>query len=264
MQNAWKSLWQPMFILSKLFNAVTQPLYWVIAVWIIALLSLNRWRRFALAAMWGGLLLIYLLGFLAPPDALLRTLEGRYAVPNASELDRYAGLIVLGGALGSPDSYAAHAQVPLSEAATRLTVPVELMRQHAALRLVFTGGDGTLLPRGATEAEMAQAFFVSQGVDMQRAQFEARSRTTRENAQQVARLLGARCTQPWLLVTSAWHMPRAMAEFEAVGCRVTAYPVDFRTGNTTPFTDYDLLTALKEWKIALHEWLGLWVYRVTR
>lgn len=90
------------------------------------------------------------------------------------------------------------------------------------------------------------------------------SRNTRENAQQVAKLLGDRCQEPWLLVTSAWHMPRSMAEFEAVGCKVTPYPVDFRTGDATPLTEYSLAQSLLRWQTALHEWLGLPVYRLTR
>ena len=93
---------------------------------------------------------------------------------------------------------------------------------------------------------------------------EGGSRTTRENAIQVAALLGERCKQPWLLATSAWHMARSVPEFEAVGCQVTPYPVDFRTGETTPWTEYSLARSLLLWQTALHEWLGLVVYRLTR
>jgi uncharacterized SAM-binding protein YcdF (DUF218 family) len=59
-------------------------------------------------------------------------------------------------------------------------------------------------------------------------------------------------------------MPRSMAEFEAVGCKVTPYPEDFRTGERTPFTKYAMVQSLQRWQTALHEWLGLWVYGVTR
>lgn len=99
---------------------------------------------------------------------------------------------------------------------------------------------------------------------MTRVTLENGSRTTRENARQVAALLGERCKQPWLLVTSAWHMPRSMAEFEAVGCNVTAYPVDFVTGASAEFTEYSLAWSLVRWQTALHEWLGLLVYGLTR
>jgi uncharacterized SAM-binding protein YcdF (DUF218 family) len=99
---------------------------------------------------------------------------------------------------------------------------------------------------------------------MAKVRLEGGSRNTRENAQQVARLLGDECKKPWLLVTSAWHMPRSMVEFEAVGCKVTPYLVDFRTGDSTPLTEYSLAHSLVGWQTALHEWLGLWVYGMTR
>jgi uncharacterized SAM-binding protein YcdF (DUF218 family) len=138
------------------------------------------------------------------------------------------------------------------------------MRQHPRLELVFSGGEGRLLTTGVNESELAKVFYQQQGLDMARVRLEDGSRNTRENAQQVAKLLGDRCQQPWLLVTSAWHMPRSMAEFEAVGCKVTPYPVDFRTGDSTPLTEYSLANSLLRWQTALHEWLGLLVYGMTR
>jgi len=253
-----------MFVLSKLMSAMTQPLFWLALWWGGALLMISRWRRMAVGMLWLGLGVLGLLGFEAIPDALLRPLENRYPVPSAQSLDRHAGVIVLGGALQHPRSYQAHAQVPLGEAAERMTVPVALMRQHPKWELVFSGGEGRLLATGVTEAELAKAFYEEQDMDMARVKLESGSRTTRENARQVAALLGDRCKQPWLLVTSAWHMFRAMAEFEAVGCKVTPYPVDFMTGESTPWTEYSLAYSLVRWQMALHEWLGFLVYGMTR
>ncbi len=253
-----------MFILSKLLTAITQPMFWLAVWWALALLILTRWRRSAVIMLWGGLAVLGLLGFQTFPDALLRPLENRYAVPTEQSIDRHIGIIVLGGALSHPDSFLVHGQVPLGDAAERMTVPVGLLRQHPNLELVFSGGEGRLLTTGVTEAELARAFYEQQGLDITKVRLEDGSRNTRENAQQVARLLGDACKAPWLLVTSAWHMPRSMAEFEAVGCKVTPYPVDFRTGDHTSLTEYSLANSLLRWQTALHEWLGLWVYGVTR
>ena len=253
-----------MFVVSKLMSAITQPMFWLALWWALALMVLLRWRKLATAMLWSGLAVLGLLGFEAAPHALLRSLENRFPAPTADAVGRHVGVIVLGGATGHPGIYQAHGQVPLGEAAERMSAPVGLLRQYPKLQLVYSGGEGRLLATGVSEAELAKAFYQHQGVDMGRVLLEGGSRTTRENARQVAALLGERCRQPWLLVTSAWHMPRSVPEFEAVGCQVTPYPVDFRTGDATPWTEYSLARSLLLWQTALHEWLGLWVYGVTR
>ena len=253
-----------MFVLSKLLSAITQPLFWLGVWWFLALVLLPRFKRFAISMLWGGMLVLGLLGFNAVPDALLRSLESRFNVPSLTSSDQFAGVIVLGGATGSPGIYKAHGQVPLGDAAERMTVPIALMRKFPNFELIFSGGEGRLVPTGTTEAELAGVFYTEQGVDMTRVTLESQARTTRENASRVAALLGERCKQPWLLVTSAWHMPRSMSEFQAVGCNVTAYPVDFRTGEETSWTEYSMAGSLMAWQTALHEYLGMFVYGVTR
>jgi len=249
-----------MFVLSKLLSAITQPLFWLSLWWLFALILLPRFRRTASSMLWTGLLALGLLGFNAAPEALLRSLESQYKAPNLTQINPYAGVVVLGGATGSPSVYKAHGQVPLGDAAERMTLPIGLMRKFPNFELIFSGGEGRLVPTGTTEAELAGVFYTEQGVDMKRVTLEANARNTRENASQVAALLGERCKQPWLLVTSAWHMPRSMAEFEAVGCNVTAFPVDFRTGEETSWTKYAMAESLMSWQTALHELLGMAVY----
>jgi uncharacterized SAM-binding protein YcdF (DUF218 family) len=253
-----------MFVLSKLLSAITQPLFWLSVWWCLALVLLPRFRRFAVSMLWGGLIVLGLLGFNAVPETLLRSLESRFKAPILTLSDQYAGVIVLGGATGHSGIYKAHGQVPLGDAAERMTAPIALMRKFPQLELIFSGGEGRLVPTGTTEAELAKVFFEQQGVDMKRVTLESESRTTRENALRVAALLGERCKQPWLLLTSAWHMPRSMTEFQSVGCNVTAYPVDFRTGEEISWTDYAMAGSLMAWQTALHELLGMFVYGLTR
>jgi uncharacterized SAM-binding protein YcdF (DUF218 family) len=253
-----------MFVISKLLSAITQPVFWLTLWWLLALVLLPRFRRLAAPMLWGGMVVFGLLGFSAVPSALLQSLESRFKVPNLTSSDQYAGVIVLGGATGSPGIYKTHGQVPLGDAAERMTVPIALMRKFPNFDLLFSGGEGRLVPTGTTEAELAGVFYTEQGVDMKRVTLESQARTTRENALRVAALLGERCKQPWLLVTSAWHMPRSMAEFQAVGCNVTAYPVDFRTGEETSWTEYSMAGSLMAWQTALHEYLGMFVYGLTR
>ncbi|MBS3937992.1 MAG: hypothetical protein KGZ50_05430, partial [Peptococcaceae bacterium] len=118
-----------MFIASKLLSAITQPMFWLALWWGLALLVLWRRRVLGMSMLWAGLVVLGLLGFMALPDALLRPLENRYAAPPAHTVGQHVGVIVLGGATGHPSSFAAHGQVPLGDAAERMTAPLYLMRQ---------------------------------------------------------------------------------------------------------------------------------------
>jgi uncharacterized SAM-binding protein YcdF (DUF218 family) len=253
-----------MFVISKLLSGITQPLLWISILWLLALVLLPRLRNIALSMLWGGLLTLGILGITAIPDTLLRSLEEQFNVPSVTQSDQFVGVIVLGGATGSPGIYKARGQVPLGDAAERMTAPVALMRKFPNFELIYSGGEGRLVPSGTTEAELAGVFFSDIGMDMKRVTLESNSRTTRENAKRIAELLRERCKLPWLLLTSASHMPRSMAEFQAVGCNVTAYPVDFRTAEESSWTDYSMVSSLLAWQTALHELLGILVYRFTR
>src|SRR3546814_6900436 len=90
-----------------------------------------------------------------------------------------------------------------------------LHRQLPGKPLVVSGFSGRLDPRGWNEAEITARLFAQQGIDPARVRFEAQSRNTAENARLTAALVGQGDGRPWLLVTSAWHMPRAVASFRA-------------------------------------------------
>jgi uncharacterized SAM-binding protein YcdF (DUF218 family) len=190
-----------------------------------------------------------LVGWLALPDALLRALENRYPPTVALAADEvlpYTGVVVLGGAV------------------ERQQAAVALLRQHAYLRLLFTGGDGSWWGNGPSEAKQAEAFFTRMGVAAVRTLYERASRTTYENAALGAAVLGEDMTQRWLLITTASHMPRALATFQAVGWNVTPYPVVYRSGSRPRWTDYSLARGALGWQLVLHEIVGMGAFKAVR
>ena len=78
-----------------------------------------------------------------------------------------------------------------------------------------------------------------------------------------ARLPGIDKTQRWLLITSAYHMPRSMATFAKAGWNVTAYPVDFITGAQASWTNFSFPDSADRWELALRELVGLVAYKFT-
>lgn len=253
-----------MFFASKVLALVTQPLLWVFVLLVLSLLVLRRWPRAGRRLVGTALAVLVLMAWKPLPEAIIRQLESRYPemAPNA-KLEGYAGVVVLGGATESGRTQMAHVQPMLNDAAERMTGTVAVLRANPQLRVLFTGGEGALMGVGQSEAERAKMFFDSLGLSGPQVQYESASRNTFENAVLTAELPGVDPTQRWLLVTSAWHMPRSMATFAKAGWNVTAYPVDFRTGADSDWLDFSMAGGAVEWQLALHELVGLLAYKLT-
>lgn len=251
------------FFASKIVWFFLTPLNCLIFL-LLAWLLFRRlaWRRLAgltllLLLLYGGAIVLTPL-----PELAVRSLENRFPQP-AVDGTAIAGIIVLGGATDDGAVAEARGQAAINGAAERLTTAIALHRTLADKTLVVSGFSGRLRPQGWNEAEITARFFEQQGVDMARVRFEAESRNTAENARQTAAMVGAMtgaAERPWLLITSAWHLPRAVAAFRAEGLDVLPYPVDYRTAPAQLVWPRDIGSSLGLAGIALHEWLGMLVY----
>ncbi len=251
-----------MFLISKFMVLLTQPLVWVGLMLVLGLLQLQRRPQAARQFFQTALVLLMLVGWLPLPNALLRALEQMHPAPKQIDPVNYAGVVVLGGATESSYVWEGHDQPALNAAAERMTVVLPLLRGQPHWKLLFTGGEGELIGGSLSEAERARRFFDQMGVPPAQLMLEDQSRNTYENAVLSARLPGVDKAQPWLLVTSAWHMPRSMAVFKKAGWNVTPWPVDYRTGLSTPWTQYSLAQGVSRWQTTLNEYLGLLSYRL--
>ena len=251
-----------MFLLSKLLAFALQPLFLVMVLLLCGLLLWTRRPRLGRGLAWAALLALIASTWTPIPVALLHRLEARYpAPPSDLDLRAYAGVVVLGGALSHSNLWEAHGKVALNEAAERMTEAVALARLHPHLRVLFTGGNASLSGMGQTEAVHARMFFERMGVPAAQMLYEDQSRNTAENAPLSAALPGVDKKAPWLLLTSANHMPRSMGVFVKAGWNVTPYPVDYRTTGAVDWLDFSLASGPETWHAVLHETLGYHVYR---
>jgi uncharacterized SAM-binding protein YcdF (DUF218 family) len=129
-------------------------------------------------------------------------------------------------------------------------------------RIVFSGGSSNLFQDSISEAPIAAELLQEFGVSRDRILLDTESRTTAENAIMSRKLLAPKPGERWLLVTSAFHMPRAIGAFRKAGFEVEAYPVDWRTrGWVDAKVPFDRLSSgLARTDVALHEWGGLVMY----
>ncbi|MFZ4699458.1 MAG: YdcF family protein [Candidatus Methylumidiphilus sp.] len=245
-----------MFYTSKLLAAFLQPLTWAVVLFMLALWWLPKRPLAGRRALIAGIGVSAVIGWLPLPDALLRHMENQYSAPQGS-LQPYVGMVVLGGAIGIPCGEQDGRRYTLNASAQRMTAPVALLREYPHLLLLFSGGQSDVIARAVSVADAAREFYASMGVSADRVLYERAARNTYENAVLSARVPGVDKTQPWLLVTSAWHMPRSMALFQREGWNVTPYAVDYRTGSYTPWSHYSIAEGALRWETLLHEVVGL-------
>ncbi|WP_395665635.1 YdcF family protein [Methylocella sp.] len=252
------------FPAAKIFWLLAEPLTLLILVTATgALLLFTRFRRAGRVLAAGGAALLAL-AFLTPFGVvLMRPLENRFPPPPA-DMAEPAGIIVLGGAI-APALAEARGTAGLGADGERMTAGLGLARRFPGARLVFTGGSGALSGDEPPEAPAARRLWENLGAPAGRMVFEDRSRNTWENALFTRDLLKPKPGEKYLLVTSAWHMPRSMGIFRRVGFDVVAFPVAYRTFGDA--RDWRVLRSAIERaplvSYAAREWIGLLAYRLS-
>ena len=248
------------FALSKTLGIAVLPTNLLIELGIVgAVLLATRFAAFGRKLMAASILLLAICVFSPLGTLLLYPLESRFP-PWDSARGGPDGIIVLGGPIDA-DISAAHATPVVRNAADRILATVELARRYPNARIVFTGGSPNLFSSEAREADYAGTLLEKLGIPKGRLIMERRSRNTYENAVFTKALVMPKPGERWLLVTSAYHMPRSIGLFRKAGFPVEPYPVDWRVGD--PFS-FDVVSAngLRQTDIAVREWLGLLAYRL--
>lgn len=211
-----------------------------------------------------GFGIIVLFGFLPGGNILVLPLEQRFAtrVPDVPH-EKISGIILLGGFEDGAITDS-RGGLALNESAERLTETLRLARALPDAKVIFTGGSGSLFGGEGIGPEIRK-FFVDSGIEPNRIVIENLSRNTYENAMFTKPLVNPTPQDKWLLVTSAYHMPRSVGVFRKAGYDVVPYPVDFRTrGRRDAIRPLDSVSAgLARTDLAAKEWIGLFAYWVS-
>lgn len=246
------------FLVSKLAGLLLRVESWGALVLAAGLWALWRGRiRAARRWLTGFALAFVALAGWPLADPLLAGLEGRW--PARPDLTRVDAIIVLGGAEDLAPFRRWH-DPAFNEAGERVMAGVALALAHPQARLVFTGGVGTLAGGGAhgDPAALTGATFQALGIAPDRIVVEDASRTTAENARALRQVLPPAPGAVHVLVTSAFHMPRAMHSFTRAGWTgLVAWPVDYRSGGLGLWPDGKLGGHLTDLDLAIKEYAGL-------
>jgi uncharacterized SAM-binding protein YcdF (DUF218 family) len=249
------------FIVSKIVGYVLQPIVLVLLLLVgSGILALLGWRRMAWTAGGGAVLILAVIALSPLGLVMLAQLENRFPRPAALP-ERVAGIVVLGGAVDTRVGRTRGVD-ELNEAADRMTEAMVLARRYPEARVLFSGGVAAILEEDIPETDLARNFFTGLGLAPERLMLEDRSRNTAENAVYSRELADPKPGETWLLVTSAFHMPRSVGCFRAAGFEIVPYPVDYRTpaGPTVWRPSTFVTRNMEKVQLATREGLGLAAY----
>jgi uncharacterized SAM-binding protein YcdF (DUF218 family) len=252
------------FTASKTLGYLLLPANFLIGLGLTgAILMATRFAGLGRKLVVVAVLLLLICGLSPLGNILLYPLEQRFPPWDAAR-GAPDGIIVLGASIEA-DLSAAHGTPVVRSAPDRIIAAAALAHRYPNARVVFTGGSANLLSNDAREADFAGSIFESLGIDRSRLVMERRSRNTHENAVFSKALLMPKDGERWLLVTSAFHMPRSVGLFRNAGFAVEPYPVDWRVGGRGDLLTFTsvALDGLGRTDMAVREWLGLTAYRVT-
>jgi len=247
------------FFLSKTLDALLSPFTWSVALIAIGLLWPGPAVRRRLSAV-AGLALLLLFSFEPFANALERALE-RTAVRTYRADVVYDAVILLGGVV---ERSAASGEPAYNDNVERLVVTYDLLRTNRARHVIVSGGVLDPAVPSLVEAEVLARQLVDWGIAPDRIAVETHSRNTHENAVESRRIALDRGWTRLVVVTSAFHMSRALGCFRAVGLAVDTLPVDYRAYDPASFSGSWLPRAayLERSTMAVREWLGHGVYRL--
>lgn len=250
------------FVLSKIFWVLARPLNFLFLCMLAGgLISRLGWRRFGGGLFATATLCFASIGFTQLPDLVIHHMETAILAKMPDEPP--AGIIVLGGGL-SANNETQGAGYHLGEASDRMTHALALKRRFPQARLIYSGGQPAITGGGAPETSAARKLAEDLlGPDFEM-EFESRSKNTWQNAEYTAVMLGDDRAKPYLLVTSGFHMRRAIACFRRAGVDVYPAPTDFRADRIAfPYLAGDMAGQFLKLNIAVKELIGLIAYRLT-
>jgi uncharacterized SAM-binding protein YcdF (DUF218 family) len=245
------------FLLSKTLDILLSPFSWAVALVATALL----WKGAPSRARWfggAGLGILLLFSFEPLANFLLRRLE-QGAVQTYRADANYDALILLGGMV---ERSSVAGRPEYNENVERLLVTYDLLRSDRAHYALVSGGALDPTVPSLVEANVLAQQLFDWGISSDRVIVEPRSRNTHENAVECRRIADERGLSRLLLVTSAFHVPRALGCFRAVGLSVDTLPVDYRSYDPGRFSGSLLPRAnhLERSEMALREWFGRGIY----
>jgi uncharacterized SAM-binding protein YcdF (DUF218 family) len=251
------------YYLSKVLPLLFLPVSLSLIAALLTLVFIFKGKRaWSLVSLLTSILVLWVAALPEVAGRLMWSLERQYLPVPTGEIPAADCIVVLGGALGSV--IYPRVNVELTDAADRVFQAAALYRAGKGKTIIVAAGNQPWMQDQVPEANLIRDLLQEWGVLPQSVLLDTASVNTRGNAVNAVAFMHQAGCQSSLLVTSSWHMPRAVAAFRVLGVNVTPVSVDVRfvQGDSNSLAGFipraDALAASSQ---AILEWMGIWVYR---
>lgn len=230
-----------------------------LGLWLAMLTGLIVYRKnAALGFLFVSVVIFWIFTTPIVSSNMLASLEQQYLPVPVDESPQADAIVVLGGSVAAPES--PRLEVELTDSSDRILHAARLYRAGKAPIVIATGGASDSSP----EAFAMKALLKEWGVPGKNIVIETESLNTFQNSVNTKPLIDKRGVKRVLLVTSAIHMPRALATFQTFGINVIPSPTDYIEEDRKNYEIIDFLPdldSLGKTSLVIKEYLGMMVYR---
>lgn len=251
-----------MFIISKLLTVLLNPLLWIVVIFLWGWFT-KKEKRKRNCFITGIVLLLFFSNPFIIDKLTLAYQAKKYSI---AKNEVYSAGILLGGFAGMNE---ADKEVYYGEAADRFIQAAQLYKTGHISKIIVAAGSGSIFQdKPFREADFAKEQLINLCIPSTDVFADRDSRNTAENAANAKRIIDSLQLQPpYLLVTSAMHMPRALRTFQKAGLNVKPFPAAFAIMPNNSFDPEAYIipsaSAFRNWNVYLREIVGTVVYKIS-
>ena len=248
------------FFLSKTLWLLLNPFNLFLLLIFLSLLGkfFNYYRLSKI--IFSFILVLFLISVVLPSGSFLIYLLEKNFHSQVNLPEKIDGILILAGAT-DPFLSKEHKTISLNGSAERLIESVQLINKYPMAKVIFAGGSGSLEYPELSHSEVAKKFFSLFDIDINKIYFENKSRNTYENILFAKERFNPNINEKWIIVTSAFHLTRAMNIGKKLNWQFIPYATDFKAPKKFLWKfNKNLFINLQEFDLASHEWLGLIYY----
>ena len=248
------------FVLSKIlwnfFNPINIILFAFLFGLIFRWIKLNQLSKTMFIL---SFLLFFISGIISTGSYLTFLLEKKYH-DKLDFPDNIEGIIILGGAT-NPYLSKEYDQIIVNGSAERLIESTFLIKKYPNAKIYFAGGSGSLNFPNLSHSTIAKKFYENYNINTENFFFDYKSRNTYENILYAKEKFNPKKNENWIVITSAFHLNRAISIGEKLDWKLLPYGTDYRVPKKFKWKiSLDFIDNLSNFKFASHEWTGLIAY----